>query len=290
MLNCHKLQGEFSKPITVDTNDSANPHVTLTCKGKIMEAMKVEPTLVNFGRIAMGEKTVERTVKILRGDAGPIKPEVVPSSEAHLEAELREVKAGEEYELVVKAHPDPTSQRVQGKIGLKTGVAEQETVDINVFGTVMPRVSARPPTIVIPSTSDTNWQQAVEFDWPAGTNSFKLLEATVNQPDLEVTVDTQASKPRVLIKLKNAIEGALPPTAQITVKTDDPQAPEVTVPIRYRKVPPRIATPPVVRPRPAPAPSPGAARAPEQPGASPAPTAAPTEPVASPAPVAPPSE
>lgn len=247
MLNCHKLQGEFTKPITVDTNDAAHPQVVLTCKGKILEAVKVTPTLVNFGRVNIGAKDLTQTVKIRRGDAGPIKPEVGEINQPGIAAEVREVTPGDEYDLVVKAELTPGSQRLQGRIQLRTGVAEQETVDVNVFGTVMPRVSVRPPTIVIPSGADDNWKQAVEFDWPANTGGFKLTEASINNANLEVTLDKESAKPRVLLKLVHAIEGNLPASTMLTVKTDDPKAAELNVPVRYRAAP--GVRRPVIRPQ-----------------------------------------
>ncbi|HRX85019.1 MAG TPA: hypothetical protein P5572_08375 [Phycisphaerae bacterium] len=248
MLNCHKLNGDFTKPITVDTNDPEHPHVTLTCKGKIMEAVKITPTLVNLGRVAIGQKNVQRTIKLLRGDAGPIKPELIRVTNDSIKAEIREVKPGEEYHLVVSADPNPSELRIQGKVELRTGVPEQEVTNINVFGSVIPRVSARPPVVVVPSDANTNWFQNVELDWPADTGGFKLIDASVNHPSLTASVDEKSAKPRVRVTLEKPIQGNLPASTIVTVKTDDPKSPQVTFPVRYRRAPPVGTRPGVRRP------------------------------------------
>jgi hypothetical protein len=282
MMNCHKLQGDFSKPITVDTNDPAHAQVTLTCKGKILEAVKLTPGTVNFGRIPLGEEHVEQKIRLSRGDAGPLKPEIASGTDEHIEAELKEIEAGEQYELVVRACPDPKTQRLQGKLVLRTGVSEQETVDVNVYGTVTPRLAARPPTVVIPSGADTTWEQAIEVEWADGTNGYKIVNASVNHPNLAVSVDAQAPRPRILLKLAHALEGSLPVDTQIMVTTDDPHGGEIAIPVRHRKpvrppaapgvpaVPPATGSPNSLRRKPDPPAAAGEAN--PAPSAAPAPS------------------
>jgi len=287
MLNCHKLQGEFTKKIFVDTNDPSNPMVTLNCKGQIKEAIKITPNMVNFGRIVADQTVVERRLEISEGDAGPIKPELQPLGDDEVEAELREIEPGKRYELIVRAHPKPASNRLSGRITLNTGVEQESTVQINVYGTVASPIATRPPTVFVPPSAPANWEQAIDLVWADGDKSHRIVSATVNHPKLEIVVAGQdapradqpasndsseevapgkpaqgngpdakesATQPgtaakssenhRVLLRLKEPLgSGVLPANVVVTVTTDDPKAPSVTVPVRYQ--PPRRQPQPV---------------------------------------------
>jgi len=234
MLNCHKLQGEFTKIIAVETNDPQKPNVNLTCKGKILEALKLDPASVHFGRLAIGQDSAEKVVRITRGDGGALKPVLRPINESNIEAELREIEPGEKYELAVRVHVKPTDQRINGRVTLETGIAEQPTADVNIFGTITPRITAQPATVIVPGTADTAWSQNIEIRWADNSTKHKLTEAQVNHDKLAVNIDTTGAQPRVVLRLKEAITGNIPANVQITVATDDPQSPVVNIPVRYR--------------------------------------------------------
>ena len=67
-INTHAFTSDVSKEIKVETNDPNAPLLTLTVKGKVFEALKVSPRIINFGRLlqnqsATKEVTLENSSK-----------------------------------------------------------------------------------------------------------------------------------------------------------------------------------------------------------------------------------
>jgi len=235
-LNCHKLNGKFNKKIHVETNDPEHKKVTLVCKGQIYEAINLSPRNVNFGRIRKGKAIAERKIKLSRGDAGPLKPELQRVSGDGIEAELNTIKEGEQYEVVVRVKPKPSDTRLRGSIALKTGVEKEPAVTLNVYGQMVARVSAAPYAFVVPSNAGEHWKQSVLVRWNEG-KPHNLLDAKVNHPKLNVSVVSEGATRRVDMTLNEALgEDGLPDNLEVTITTDDPQAKEVAVPVRFRPI------------------------------------------------------
>jgi hypothetical protein len=67
-MSTHAYTSELFKEIKVETNDPNASLITLTMKARVVEAMRVTPRIVNFGRIGQNqaesrEITVENTGK-----------------------------------------------------------------------------------------------------------------------------------------------------------------------------------------------------------------------------------
>ncbi|UCE60351.1 MAG: hypothetical protein JSU63_01110 [Phycisphaerales bacterium] len=92
---------------------------------------------MRFGTIPAGVATQYRTVTIMRGDGGPIAPEIVlPEDSPGLDAHICEIESGEYYELVISVGPPWQARRLRELLYLKTGVEEVPEVRIFVTGTV----------------------------------------------------------------------------------------------------------------------------------------------------------
>lgn len=257
MLSCPKLQGDFTREIKVETNDPSKSLLKLICKGKIMDAVRLDPKLVNFRRIFEGaEEPAQEKVFIMRGDGDPIAPTLLTSEDGDASAVLRTITEGERYELVVTAHPKPDSNKVRGRFALTTGVKDDPKIYINVYGTVVPRVSIRPAAFILPSTTRSYWKEAVELMWNDGERG-RILSATTNNPKFEARFYNEKDHRRVEVALVDPLtDESLPEDLEVTVTTDDPKFAEAKIPIVYRDVtkmnrrvdPPRPKVPTAVLP------------------------------------------
>ncbi len=144
-LSCGKLNGTFSRDIFVSTNDPNHPKETLVCKGRILEALKITPKYIHFGR-ASPEAPTQKTVSITRGDGGPLSPKLAPINTQGLEAKINEIKPGEHYELVATLTPPFTSTRIQATLQLETGVPQSPIATIPVHAAFGPPGKAKPPS------------------------------------------------------------------------------------------------------------------------------------------------
>ncbi|MCB9849605.1 MAG: hypothetical protein H6817_02755 [Phycisphaerales bacterium] len=207
------------------------------CNGQLLEAVKLDPKIANFGRISPKPGTTpERKIVITRADAGPISPSIIPIKDEDVSAELKTIVEGERYELIVQAHPKANATSVRGRIAVKTGLAEEPTVNINVFGTILPRVSYRPSSFMVPSTGDASWKQSVEIVWNEGQPG-QLLSAAVNNPKLQATAINSGNRRRVELTLTQELgDAGLPAGVEVTVTTDDKDFEEVVIPVRLQPV------------------------------------------------------
>lgn len=121
------------------TNDPDHETETLLCKGDFLQAVYVNPSVVNLGQIAPTSPTVNRSLTLMRGDAGPIAPELLSITTPGLDAQVCEIEPGEHYELEVSFEPPHPSGKIQGALHLSTGVDEAPSMDIFVRGYVKSR-------------------------------------------------------------------------------------------------------------------------------------------------------
>jgi hypothetical protein len=242
-------KGEFSKTITVQSNDASNRSPTLTCKGRALVAIKTEPMLVNFGTIERGSEPKTQTVKVTRGDGGPLALEVVPPKETQVATQVREIEAGESYELAVTLTPPFPGNDFRSDLTLNTGIAEAPTETIKIMARFPARLSAEPPRFTIP----VNLTQATDFrsklKW-SGPQPGKILEAASADATLNVRVEEDEDGTPVVVMTVPA-DYQFKGNALITVKTDDAEAPTIGIPVM--RPPARPAQGPTTRPRPAPA-------------------------------------
>jgi len=249
-VNTSRLSGGFTKRATVYTNDAKHEKETLMCTGQVRAPFKLEPARLTFGQITPDSAEQSKTVRILRGDGGPIAPELMPINNENVKAELREVKAGEEYELKVDLLPPWPARALTANLTLKTGISEAPEDTINVYARVMPRLSADRSQFRIPSdvTSDTDLKTRINW---AGGKAGKALGATVNDSKLSVRLEATNNQQYVVLHIPAGYEAAPGQPTHVTVSTDDPQSPTLNIPVypappapRVRATPSRFTVPP----------------------------------------------
>ena len=78
------------------------------------------------------------TVTIKRGDAGPLKLEIVGGGKPGIEAFLEEIKAGEEYKLVISLTPPMKPGQLRSWVRIKTGTTEAPEKTVPVYAKIPP--------------------------------------------------------------------------------------------------------------------------------------------------------
>jgi hypothetical protein len=194
-----------------------------------LEAVKIQPKNLSFGRVSRKSGPQTRKAVLTRGDGGPLALKLVGDNPSSIDAKLTEIKPGERYELEVTYTPSPSSDRVSARLRLDTGIPEAPAASVRVYANVTPRVTAQPKTVRIPKEREPDWQQTVRLLWDDAAPA-RLREATIDNPKL--TVRVKEDKDQQVLVL-----GALPDYVvrsrrqNITLVTDDPETPEVKLPI-----------------------------------------------------------
>jgi hypothetical protein len=227
------------------TNDPNHPKETLQCRGKILEPVHIKPRRINFGKVHYSSGEQSKKVVLTRGDGGPLQLELKPLASKDFEIQLWEVKPGEKYELEATLKPPFSSKRLWGSVNLDTGIPEAPLATVPIYATVVPRVSPRPAFIGVPGEPLENWRQTLELVW-SDSPAFKMLGAKADDPALAVKIGNSRGKQQLIVE---AVPGSWPTRGShlITIETDDPMSPSVTVPVNVGD----IAKRPKRRPAPA---------------------------------------
>ena len=223
------MKGTFSRNISVSTNDPNAPTVKLTCAGKILEPLYMNPKVISFGRISRKDNPPPKTATITRGDGGPLKLKLKTLKTPGFKVELREIEAREKYELEVQIIPPFNSRRTRVNLEFDTGIPESPTVTLRAYASIPARVTAIPRRFTIPGNRQDVWKATARLVWDDAV-SYKILEASVNDPKLTVRVVEKSGTQRVELEVPKDYDPGTTPRA-VTIKTDDAQMPTIRVPI-----------------------------------------------------------
>jgi len=130
------MVGGFTKRLTVTTNDPQHAKETLTCKGQVLVPFKSTPRFARFPEIEDDTTPLPQTVIIKRGDGGPLQLEVLRTGKVGIMADLREIEAGEHYELTIGLAPPLKPGKLRSWIRLKTGVEEVPDTTVPVYADI----------------------------------------------------------------------------------------------------------------------------------------------------------
>ena len=237
-LNSTKLRGAFTKPITITSNDPVNPTFKLTLKGTVKRFVDVKPTTANFGRIS-GDEATERVLTIQNNMETPLELTVPETRDGSpFTYELVETTPGKTFELHVRTVPPYKPGTLRETIKIGTNVEAQKTLDVRIHGTVPERLDIQPKTITVVAPRGNKRStgrpvtRLLRFN-NYGKRPVKLLEATVDNPDITATITE--NKPGKSYNVQVRMPAGFVPTDKgnvLTLKTDDPDIPELTIPIR----------------------------------------------------------
>jgi hypothetical protein len=250
LVEMYFRRGRRSNYVTVYTNDRQHPCVKLATLASCRTALLFDPDGARFLRIPRAAGSQTTTLSITRGDGGPIHPSVSPIRQdppklTTLTALVREIEAGERYELDVTVHPPwPTRDRpwAWGKstrraIWLETGVPESPLESVAVYATFEARLKASPVRIRIPSRRDGPVELRCVLEWAGNAPPGEITDFTWDAPELTAELLEEDGKQVVLVHVP--AEYRLPEGIKraITVRTDDPEVKDgtLTIPIVAEK-------------------------------------------------------
>jgi hypothetical protein len=193
--------------------------------------MEVKPRAVNFGQLRRGAPTQHKTITLLRGDAGPIAPEVSLGRLPGLDAQVCEIEPGEHYELEVWLTPPWPEGRIRDSLEILTGVDEVPTMSISVSGMARPRLAVVPSQLNFFGERRADTVRTLTFRWDGQPGRILDTECTI--AEATAIIKEEKGKQIVDVSLPPGSE-PIPGTHNVVIRTDDPDVPSVTVPIAFR--------------------------------------------------------
>ena len=154
-------------------------------------------------------------------------------------AELKTVKEGKEFELQITGVRPAFYSSIATPITLRTSSAKIPTIAVIAYLIVQQPVTVIPPQILLLPGSFANAVHEVVTVCYTGTNSFALTDATVYVASVAVrTKETEPGRSfNLTVDFPAAFRVEPNQKVELTVKSNHPRFPLITVPVFAPQVP-----------------------------------------------------
>ncbi len=241
-LDTTDFSGPISKSILVMTNDPEEPTARLVIKTDVRPYVEVLPRpLVRFNALEK-DTALERLVVAPGEGAKSFKVEGVSSDFAFLTTTVRklagdEVVAGKgepQYEVTFGLAEDAPVGTVSGAVKIRTNHPKAKEVEVKVYGVIRALLNVTPGQVQFGAVEAKGrpGRNVIVVNNRPGT-AVEVTGASVNDPafEAEVTTIDKGRRYQVALTVKaDASPGSR--DAVLTLATDDPDYPQLTVPVR----------------------------------------------------------
>ena len=240
----------ISKVVEVTSNDKARPVVNLQIRGAVWLPIEVEPAIAAFTVTPGVAGQSNEVLKISNRMETPLSLSDPHCNNSAFSAVLKTNVPGQEFELTVTAAPasslPPTFgiTSIHGSISLKSSAASLNPLVIGAYETLFPELTLFPTNILMPAGP---LARAVTNHIVIRGNSANLTlsNPAANVPGVEVSVNVIQPNRQYYLCAVFPSGFVLPPGRDIllTVRTDNPHFPVLSVPVTPAPVVNNIRSP-----------------------------------------------
>ncbi len=256
-IDTKTLKGNVSKTVKISTNIPGKSLETVWLKGIVWHPIELIPRIANLGSLQTSGETVTKTVRIVSNLESPLEITNVRSDNPAFRAEVNPTKPGKEFELTVTNVPPHKTGSIRlllsGNILIETSNPEKPEITVLARAYVLPRVQVRPGRVMIPSSPLENPFQRTLYVIHNAEAPLTISDVQIASKDVSLRTVVEEPGKRFRIQLNFSEGFEIPDNSSLSLKfkTDDPEFPEVDVPISVRRSRPRPALiQPVRRPPP----------------------------------------
>jgi len=226
------LWGATTKSIAVSCNDPTHRGETLQIHVNVLRDVEVAPQTAHFIQVE-GEMTNQtRTVRILNNLAEPLTLQPPESTNPNFVPELRTVKEGKEYQLIITCL-GKVAERAQGTITIPTSSRKAGVLNVSAYVMRQPAIAVTPASVSLPANLNEASPDSFVLLRNYSVSPLQVSDATVNAAG--VTVQTVVADPgkffnfRIMFPPKFRVPAG--ESLELTFKTSHPRYPVVRVPI-----------------------------------------------------------
>lgn len=258
LVRTKNLSGALTKSPRVHTNTPGEPPngIILKITGEVWQAVQVTPRSANFGRVALTQADdagLVRKVTVVSNVETPLNLTNLRSTNPAFRLESTVLEPGKKAEISVTLLKPLRTGSNYARIDADTGIPEQPTVQFTATAYLTPEVEAAPKQILLTSNRPRTTTRFITIR-NEGKEQLKILEVSVSNPRIIAQVQDTSSlavprraastngqdakaKAGRSFKITLAIPADLkfsPTGEQVTVRTDNPRFPVLTVAIKER--------------------------------------------------------
>lgn len=247
-FNSTGFSGTVTKSATVSCNDPGQSNLVLQIKSTVWKPIDVAPTMAVFMVSSEAQSNETRSVRIVSNLEEPIELSDLLCTNSSFRAELKTVRPGKEFELLITAVPPFLENRVVTAVTLKTSSPTNPTISVSAYLNVQSPVTVVPNHVMLPQGPLTNVMHPVVTIQNSGTNLLVLTEPVVNVPGAEVHL--QEMQPgrvyNLTVDFPVGFQAKVGQKVEVTVKSNHPKFPLIQVPV-FQPQPPAAPAPPATQ-------------------------------------------
>jgi hypothetical protein len=232
-FNSSHFTGAVAKTANVVSNDKGQSQVTLQIIGTIWKPIEVNPQTAVLNVVNDSSSNPPTTVTIVSSLDEPVSLSDPESNTGAFAAELKTIRPGKEFQLVIRTVPPLRQGNTQGTITVKTSSVKVPSVQVTVLAIVQPGVVVTPQQITLP---------------PGPLSAMFPLAVSVrnNRSDPLILSEPVVTAEGVALELKEVVPGrqftltlifpagfqvAQGREVELTVKSSDSSYPVIKVPV-----------------------------------------------------------
>ncbi|MDX2200196.1 MAG: DUF1573 domain-containing protein [Phycisphaerae bacterium] len=236
-FDSHKRQGQVSTQVTFVSNDPDRKQVVFYLKGFVKRVLNYEPA----GGVVIHstDRTAAKsgTGVITATTAEPIKLEIVRVDAPKFDVTLKEIVAGQKYEVTAVVKPPLETGRTVGNVVLKTGNEREPELNLPIVATVYDKVELSPAAIFLePTMTPDRTERTVSVHYRGENLEFAVLNVDVPSDDYTANFGKVRpagpewqrlgdSAPKMMVDIKFSLPPgkSLPPQGvTVMVQTNEP--------------------------------------------------------------------
>lgn len=232
-FNSSRYSGTVMKTIAVTSNAKNEPHATLRLTGTIFKAIDVSPQTAFINIPSDGTSSASATVRITGNMDKPLTLTNVQSSSRRFTAELKEIRPGKEFQLVVTAVPPFETGNTPGTITMDTSLPSSPHLTVTAIAYKRVSVQVSPSRVVL-SPQPNHWTTNSVFIANSDFTGFTLSDPQSSDPRLKVSLQRlQPGQPmyNLWIVVPPGFQETPGKPVEITVKSNHPQHPVIQIPV-----------------------------------------------------------
>lgn len=243
-FNSTGFSGSVTKSATVTCNDATQSNLVLQLKANIWKAIDVTPTMAVFMVSSEVQTNETKSVRIVSNLDDPIQLTDLECTNSMFKAELKTVRPGKEFELLITAVPPFIENRVVTAVTLKTSIPTNPVITVSAYLNVQSPVTVAPNHVMLPQGPLTNAVHPVLTIQNSGTNLLVLSDPTVNVPGPEAHLqELQPGRTfNLTVDFPVGFQTKVGQKVEVTVKSNHPKYPLIQVPV-FQPQPPVAPAP-----------------------------------------------
>jgi len=222
-------KGHSERVITVFSNDPQNPEAQITMKGDLKIEVEAKPDDLYFGKMKLGTEQTRQVTLTYVGKSKDFKIEKISNSNPHIKVAQEALKDGKPGAILT----------VSVEKGMPVGafddsieiITNQQPIQVRVAGHMTGPITLAPQQLSFGIVPHGQGASRIVRLTSSGSRAVQITGISSSTPSVGTKIDpvTPGKEYKITVELrKGTPDGQL--RGQLSIKTDDPQEPLLTVP------------------------------------------------------------